>query len=106
MHGMRIDAVAVQKVGSELAIAWSDGRESFLPLESLRRACPCAACQGEPDVLGRGERPPEVDAAGKFELMSWQNVGGYALQPRWGDGHQTGLYSYALLRHLSGISNS
>jgi len=49
--------VAVAPMGSELAISWHDGLEQYLPLERLRRACPCAGCNGEPDVLGRGEAP-------------------------------------------------
>ena len=39
-------------IGEEIAISWNDGTESYLPLELLRRACPCASCGGEPDVLG------------------------------------------------------
>jgi DUF971 family protein len=35
-------------------------------------------------------------------LRGWQIVGGYALQPSWGDGHGTGLYTFALLRRLGG----
>ena len=37
-----------------------------------------------------------------FELAGWNFVGGYAVQPRWGDGHRTGIYSYAYLRRLAG----
>jgi DUF971 family protein len=47
----------VQQIGAELAFAWNDGTESYLSLERLRRACPCAACGGEPDVMGNIERP-------------------------------------------------
>lgn len=93
---------AIQKIGSELAVAWSDGVESYLPLERLRRACPCAACVGEPDVTGTVVRPEVKYGPGSFELLGWQVVGGYALQPKWGDGHSTGLYSYAYLRRLGG----
>ena len=50
---MRLEPINIQQIGDELAVAWSDGAESFLKLEMLRRACPCAACGGEPDVLGR-----------------------------------------------------
>lgn len=88
----------LQKIGNLLAIAWSDGREDFLELEEVRKACPCAACKGEPDVLGRGvlpEPPP-----GSAELTGWQMIGGYGWQPRWGDGHATGIYSYSYLRQL------
>ncbi len=91
---------AVQKIGNELAISWSDGLESYLPLEMLRRKCPCAACEGEPDVTGYVLKPKKNYVAGSFELMSWQTVGGYAIQPRWGDGHSSGLYSYSFLRSL------
>ena len=48
--------VAIENIvvaGTELAIAWADGKESYLDLETLRRACPCAGCQGEPDATGR-----------------------------------------------------
>jgi len=91
---------SVQKIGGELAIAWSDGLESYLPLEALRRKCPCAACAGEPDVTGHVIKPAQNLGAGSFELSGWQTVGGYAIQPRWGDGHDSGLFSYALLRSL------
>lgn len=95
---------AVQKIGSELAIAWSDGAESYIALEALRRACPCAACVGEPDVTGAVVRPEVRHGPGSFELVGWQVVGGYALQPRWGDGHNTGIYSFAYLRQLAGTA--
>jgi DUF971 family protein len=91
---------ALQKIGAELAIAWSDGRETFLPLERLRRACPCASCGGEPDVLGRVIRPEVSLTPASFDLLAWETVGGYGIQPRWGDGHRSGIYTYAYLRKL------
>ena len=91
----------VDVIGGELAISWPDGAESFIPLEKLRRQCPCAACKGEPDVLGRGENPRVSYGPHSFELRSWQLIGGYAFQPKWNDGHDTGLYPFALLRALS-----
>ena len=36
----------VDVIGGELAISWADGAESFIPLEKLRRQCPCASCKG------------------------------------------------------------
>ena len=90
----------IQQIGAELAVAWSDGAETYLPLEMLRRSCPCAACGGEPDVLGNIERPEVTYTAKSFELRGWNVVGGYALQPTWGDGHGTGLYTFPYLRRL------
>jgi DUF971 family protein len=95
-----IHPTGVQKIGDELAIAWSDGLESYLPLETLRRKCPCAACEGEPDVTGRVVKPRQNLGKGSFDLVGWNLIGGYAIQPRWGDGHDSGLYSYAFLRSL------
>jgi len=92
--------VAVAPMGGELAISWSDGREQYLPLEPLRRACPCAVCCGEPDVIGRGEAPARIYKTNSFELNSYEFVGGYALLFRWADGHCSGIYSYKLLRSL------
>jgi DUF971 family protein len=97
--------LTVQKIGSELAIAWSDGKESFFPLEALRRKCPCAGCGGEPDVMGYVERPDVIYGQGSFDLAGWQTVGGYAIQPRWADGHNTGLYSYSYLRSLASAAS-
>jgi DUF971 family protein len=92
----------IATVGDELALAWKDGQESYLPCELLRRACPCASCQGEPDAMGRVARPQVDYGEGSFQLTRYQVVGGYALQLFWLDGHNTGIYSYEYLRKLGG----
>jgi DUF971 family protein len=91
----------LQVIGHELAIAWSDGRETFFELEKLRRACPCATCGGEPDVMGTVVRPANTYTPRSFELAGYEFVGGYGLQPRWGDGHSTGIYSFEYLRRIA-----
>jgi DUF971 family protein len=91
----------VQQIGNELAIQWNDSTESYFNLEVLRRACPCAACGGEPDVLGNVLRPEVNYTEESFQLRSFDLVGGYAIQPRWRDGHNTGIYSFQYLRRLS-----
>jgi len=58
-------------MGSEIALAWNDNQESYLPLEALRRACPCANCQGEPDALGRVIRPQVQYGPKAFDLKGW-----------------------------------
>jgi DUF971 family protein len=35
-----------------------------------------------------------------FQLVSFDLVGGYAVQPRWADGHISGIYSFTYLRRL------
>ena len=98
---MRLEPKNLQLIGSELAVEWNDGEESFIAVEALRRACPCASCGGEPDVLGNVMRPNVTYTAQSFELRSWQLVGGYAVQPVWSDGHGTGIYSYQYLRRIA-----
>jgi DUF971 family protein len=93
-------------VGNELALAFSDGKEAFLDLGMLRRACPCAVCQGEPDALGRVRRPTIDLAANASELRRFELVGGYGLQLYWADGHSTGIYGFEYLRRLADIAAS
>jgi len=103
---MPLEPANVQQIGNELAISWNDGMESFLDLQFLRRACPCAACGGEPDVLGNVIRPEVSYSENSFELSGFQLVGGYALQPAWRDGHNSGIYSFQYLRRLAHLVTS
>jgi DUF971 family protein len=98
---MRLEPTNIQQIGNELAIQWNDGTESYLDLQLLRRACPCAACGGEPDVLGNIMRPNVSYSDNSFDLVGFEIVGGYAIQPRWADGHSTGIYSFQYLRRIS-----
>jgi DUF971 family protein len=92
----------VQVIGEELAIKWDDGSESYVRLERLRRCCPCAGCKGEVDVLGNLHRPPVTPLTpAAYRLVRIASVGGYALQPIWGDGHTTGLYAFDYLRRIA-----
>jgi DUF971 family protein len=101
---MRLEPANIQQIGDQLAIVWNDGEESYFDLEMLRRACPCAACGGEPDVLGNIARPHVNYNEKSFQLGGFDIVGGYALQPRWADGHSTGIYSFTYLRRLGQAS--
>ncbi len=92
-------AKQVSVIGAELAIAWSDGGESYVKLATLRRLCPCAGCAGERDILGRLMKGPARPlAASSFEVVRTSPVGGYAVQVFWADGHSDGLYPYVKLR--------
>ena len=97
---MRISPANIQVIGDQIAIKWNDDSETFLPLEFLRKACPCAACGGEPDVMGRVIRPRVSHTGKSFRLKSWQLIGSYALQPAWEDGHASGLYTFGYLKKL------
>jgi DUF971 family protein len=92
----------VQVIGQELAVKWENGEESFIPLETLRRACPCAGCRGEVDVMGNLYKgPPQSLTPRSFQLRQLTPVGGYALQPVWADGHSSGLFAYDYLKQVA-----
>lgn len=90
----------VQLIGSEVALRWSDGAESFITFSTLRAASPSAEVKGEKDIFGNqygGEVPKNYVGV---EVTGWERVGNYALRFEFSDGHRTGLYSYELLRRL------
>ena len=88
-----------QVLGDLLVVVWDDGHESYYPLEELRRACPCAACSGEPDLFGRMYAgPPPNYSPRSFQLQSVTPIGNYALQPNWMDGHNYGIWTFERLR--------
>lgn len=92
--------VDIQLIGTEVAIRWDDGAESFISFATLRAASPSAAVKGERDIFGHqygGEVPRNYVGV---EVTGWARVGNYAIQFDFSDGHRTGLYSYELLREL------
>ena len=92
----------IQQIGNELAIKWPDGGESFIPLDKLRHACPCAGCKGETDIMGNVYKNPEQNLPlTAFQLARIVSVGGYAIQPVWADGHATGIFSFAYLKQVA-----
>jgi len=97
----------LQQIGEELAVKWDDGGESFISLETLRRACPCAGCKGEVDIMGNLYKNPDKPLTpAAFRLLRIDRVGGYAIQPVWSDGHATGLYTFDYLKRLGELPSS
>ena len=80
-----------------MEISWSDGHVSPLPHEILRAFCPCARCQGHGGTIIRVALPT-LEAA--LEVREIEGVGQYGLSFAWGDGHDTGIYTFRYLRSL------
>ena len=94
----------IQPIGEELAIKWDDGTESYIPLEKLRRQCPCATCRGEMDITGKLYKGPDQPLSPpSFQLTAFNRVGTYAIQFFWADGHSTGIYSFEYLKRVAGM---
>jgi DUF971 family protein len=96
----------IQQIGDEIAMKWDDGVESYVGVRALRESCPCAGCKGETDVMGNVYKNPARPLSPEaFRLVRIARVGGYAVQPVWGDGHATGLFSFEYLRQLAGSAS-
>jgi DUF971 family protein len=81
-----------------VTIEWEDGHVSRFGLEELRLDCHCAECRGLRDQgVAVWPRPgaPEV-----LRVESAKLVGAYGLSIDWNDGHNTGIYSWEMLRAL------
>ena len=74
-------------------ISWADGTKSAYPHEILRGFCPCAGCQGHSGSI-------KFQSGVNLELREIEQVGNYALGLTWGDGHNSGIYSFRYLRTL------
>lgn len=84
-----------------LAIQWSDDKDTFVDYHRLRDSCPCAHCAGETDALGNVYKNPDIaKAQSAYDLTSYKKVGHYAIQLKWGDGHDSGFYTIDFLRSL------
>lgn len=82
-----------------LFIKWDDNLESTIPLERLRKLCPCASCVIERERNSKSYIP--VFNKDQVTVSNLKAVGSYAITVSWRDGHSTGIYEYAYLKMLS-----
>jgi ATP-binding protein involved in chromosome partitioning len=81
-----------------LAISWADGAESLYDVRDLRLACGCAHCVDEWSGEGRLDPASVPDDVHPLQI---ERVGRYAIQVRWSDGHESGIYPFRRLRELA-----
>jgi DUF971 family protein len=88
-------SVTLHQASCVLEIGFDDGRVFKLPFELLRVYSPSAEVQGHgpgQEVLQTGKR--------EVQIVDLEAVGHYALQPRFSDGHESGIYSWGYLYDL------
>lgn len=92
----------IQLIGDLVAIRWADASETYHRMDRLRSLSPSAETSGERDLLGRElvATDQHRDFSG-VTVTGWNPVGNYAIQFRFSDGHNTGLYSYEFLREIA-----
>jgi DUF971 family protein len=100
MAGLKPDtpvptALTVHQQSRVLEVAFDDGAHFRIPFELMRVYSPSAEVQGH----GPGQ---EVLQTGKRNVVvsDIAAVGHYAVQPRFSDGHDTGIFSWDLLYRL------
>ncbi len=97
-RGPAIEPREIKQEGeSGMRITFADDRVCQYTAAGLRRACPCAQCVNE--WTGQRVLKPETIAE-ELTISDLSIVGRYALNFRWSDGHETGIYSFRYLRDL------
>ena len=99
---MNIKPKNIMMLEKSVAIKWNDGSESFFSNKQLRDVCPCANCSGETDVFGTvyGGTVNVNSHKEKYNIRGYLNIGHYAIRIVWGDGHNSGIYSFTFLKQL------
>ncbi len=92
----RVTRIHYARSERTLALSFDDGVEATLTAEMLRVMSPSAEVRGH----GRGQ---ETLVSGKAEvgIKDVRPVGHYAIQLLFDDGHDSGLFTWAYLRHLA-----
>lgn len=102
---------AIQREGEfGLAITWSDGQLLKYTAVKLRDGCPCATCKEkqrakelEREKMGGKILKLPVLSAGELQplrILRMQPVGNYAYNIAFSDGHDSGIFTFELLREL------
>lgn len=88
-------SLTVHQASRVLEVGFDDGRSFRIPFELMRVWSPSAEVQGH----GPGQ---ETLQTGKREVVITDivPVGHYAVQPRFSDGHDTGIFTWAYLYEL------
>lgn len=87
--------IVLHEVSRVLELEYSDGRLFRLPCEFLRVYSPSAEVRGH----GPGQETLQTGKA-EVTIQAIEQVGHYAIQPMFSDGHYTGIFSWDYLYWL------
>ena len=89
------EAITIHAKSRVLELVWADGTRYRVPFELMRVYSPSAEVAGHgpgQEVLQTGKR--------EVQITAMNAVGNYAVQPRFSDGHESGIFTWEYLRHL------
>jgi DUF971 family protein len=101
--------VSVSLKNQRMEILWRDGFRGQYELGPLRKLCPCATCRQNRREHKPGTSLPILsipNSAGRLEVVDVALMGHYAINLKWSDGHDTGIYEYRALRELAESNSS
>lgn len=87
-----------------ILICWDDSTQTAWTPSELRKACPCATCREKKrnaaDAPARPRVLPVISAAEArpLKIESMRPVGNYAYNISFSDGHNSGIFSFKLLK--------
>ncbi len=87
--------IVLHEVSRVLELEYPDGRQFRLPCELLRVYSPSAEVRGH----GPGQETLQTGKA-EVTIQAIEQVGHYAIQPMFSDGHYTGIFSWDYLYWL------
>ena len=85
---------------SQLLIEWSDGQRRSYEFGDLRKGCPCATCREKRKAPTPLLPVLTAEEAQPLKILGMKPVGNYAYSINFSDGHDTGIFSFDLLRQL------
>lgn len=84
-----------------LAMEWADGLTATVSMQRFREECPCAVCKGE-NIMGTTYSfGMPMFTPGMYELTALNPTGNYGIRAEWKDGHNTGIYTWEILRTIA-----
>ena len=98
--------IRVDRAEGWLEMDWVGDGILRVRLSDVRKACPCALCG---DIRAQQDAQLQmitVDQTPSVDLSDVIPVGNYAIQIRWADGHDTGIYTYSYLKQLALAASS
>ena len=98
--------IRVDRAEGWLEMDWVGDGILRVSLSDVRKACPCALCG---DIRAKQDAQLQmitVDQTPSVDLSDVIPVGNYAIQIRWADGHDTGIYTYSYLKQLALAASS
>jgi DUF971 family protein len=107
----KIKRLKAEVSGIGLEITFSTGEVVTLSSKELRINCPCATCVEKRRVSAPPSPRPALRVlsstpAEELDLAEVFSIGNYAIGIRWGDRHDSGIYTFELIRELAAANAS